>query len=714
TLNDFTISTYIYIDPATDLSHNGNFIWTFSNSDDIVNHPDGCMFFSAKDTRYAISPTNWSQEKVVGVSSESPKGEWVHYTITQKGNVATIYINGISKATNTNLDLFPSALGATTFNFLGKSAYTGDNYLSNTLYYDFRVYDQALSADSIAVMQSQRKFLDTLIYNDIVNAGLDSLQLDDTDYVTEDINLPQTEGNISVSWQSSNPSIISNDGIVQRPSFNSDTAFVTLTATLTCNFVTSSKSFEVRVIPHRSDSASVASDYEDLHLSGNLDNLRSDIVLPLTGNEGSIISWSSDQPDYISNNGEILDRLPKGEGKLNVILTATIHKGDVVKYKTFEIHLAEDEGFSGYLFAYFTGNSGDQEAIRFALSDDGLTYNALNNNNPILNSADISRKGGVRDPHILRGVDGTFYMVATDMVSANGWSSNRGIVMLRSDDLIHWTSSTVNLPESYPSEYGTVTRVWAPETIYDPVNDKYMIYFSINKGGGDYDKIYYAYANSSFTGFEKAPALLFDHNGYSSIDATIVLKDGIYNLFFKTEGNGNGIQKAISTNLTGPYTSENLYLQPNNNAVEGECVFRLINSDIWYMIYDVYSSGYYEFTQSTDLENFTVVNNASFDFTPRHGTIIPITAEEKTRLQTNTIDYSGETSTYSNLEIYPENRKITQKMIAVNGLHIDCKKKTLIDLYSISGIKMRTLELDAGMNFISVPAGVYIIRKTNE
>jgi len=27
---------------------------------------------------------------------------------------------------------------------------------------------------------------------------------------------------------------------------------------------------------------------------------------------------------------------------------------------------------------------------------------------------------------------------------------------------------------------------------------------------------------------------------------------------------------------------------------------------------------------------------------------------------------------------------------------------------------MRTLELDAGMNFISVPAGVYIIRKTNE
>ena len=49
-------------------------------------------------------------------------------------------------------------------------------------------------------------------------------------------------------------------------------------------------------------------------------------------------------------------------------------------------------------------------------------------------------------------------------------------------------------------------------------------------------------------------------------------------------------------------------------------------------MYDVYTSGYYEFTQSTDLENFSVVSGNSFDFTPRHGTIIPITAAEKQAL----------------------------------------------------------------------------------
>ena len=600
---------------------------------------------------------------------------------------------------------------------MAKSSYTGDDYLDKTLYYDFRIYDEALPADSIVTLQVQRRLLDTLIYKDHVNTRLDSLQIENKDYITEDISLPQTAGdNITISWQSSNPSVISNSGVVQRPSYNSDTAFVTLTATLTCNFVSGSKSFNIRVIPFSSDSISVAKDYEDLQLTGNLNNLRSDLVLPPIGNEGTTISWSTDQPDYLSENGTILDRLPKGEGKLKVILTATISKGSVVKHKTFEIYLAEDDGFSGYLFTYFTGNNGNEEAIRFALSEDGLNYKALNNNNPVLNSAEISRTGGVRDPHILRGEDGNFYMVATDMVSANGWNSNRGIVMLKSNDLIHWTSSTVNLPESYPVEYGTVTRVWAPETMYDPANGKYMIYFSINKGGNDYDKIYYAYANSSFTSFEAAPRLLFEHDGFAAIDATIVLKDGIYNLFYKTEGNGNGIQKATAANLTGPYTSGNRYLQPNSNAVEGECVFRLINSNTWYMIYDVYTSGYYEFTKSTDLENFSVVNGASFDFTPRHGTIIPLSEEEIARLKNNEVVYLGPTTPteVKGVRDYPAKEFFIQKMSTVDGLHFNCKKKTQINLYNLSGIKIKSIELNAGLNNIPVPPGIYILTYTNK
>ena len=45
---------------------------------------------------------------------------------------------------------------------------------------------------------------------------------------------------------------------------------------------------------------------------------------------------------------------------------------------------------SAYLFSYFTGNSKDDEAIRFAVSNDGYNFRALNNNQPIIDSKKIS------------------------------------------------------------------------------------------------------------------------------------------------------------------------------------------------------------------------------------------------------------------------------------------------------------------------------------
>ncbi|GEM_PF-2956575 len=106
-----------------------------------------------------------------------------------------------------------------------------------------------------------------------------------------------------------------------------------------------------------------------------------------------------------------------------------------------------ESDYAGYLFAYFTGNDNTrgEEAIRFALSDDGYDFKALNNDRPVISSAAIAETGGVRDPHILRGPDNCFYMVVTDMVSALGWDSNRGMVLLKSCDLVNWTHSAINI-----------------------------------------------------------------------------------------------------------------------------------------------------------------------------------------------------------------------------------------------------------------------------
>ncbi len=285
--------------------------------------------------------------------------------------------------------------------------------------------------------------------------------------------------------------------------------------------------------------------------------------------------------------------------------------------------------YSAYLFAYFTGNRKEEEAIRFAISYDGYKYRALNNNKPVISSEKISSTGGVRDPHIIRGADGkTFYMVVTDMVSALGWSSNRAMVLLKSTDLINWTSSVVNIQKRFPGNENLL-RVWAPQTIYDAKAKKYMIYWSM-KHGKDPDKIYYAYANKDFTDLATEPKQLFfkPDNG-SCIDGDIVFKDGKYHLFFKTEGSGAGIKVAVSDKLTEGYVLRDKYVQQTKDPVEGSGVFKLNNGEGYILMYDVYTKGRYQFTKSTDLENFSVIDQeVSMDFHPRHGTVMPITAKE--------------------------------------------------------------------------------------
>ncbi len=94
-------------------------------------------------------------------------------------------------------------------------------------------------------------------------------------------------------------------------------------------------------------------------------------------------------------------------------------------------------------------------------------------------------------------------MVVTDMVSARGWDSNRGMVLLKSCDLVNWTHSAINIQKKYSGQEN-LKRVWAPQTIYDPKAKKFLIYWSMQHGNGP-DIIYYAYANKDFTDIEGTP-----------------------------------------------------------------------------------------------------------------------------------------------------------------------------------------------------------------
>ncbi len=294
----------------------------------------------------------------------------------------------------------------------------------------------------------------------------------------------------------------------------------------------------------------------------------------------------------------------------------------------------QDNELSAYLFSYFTGNGPGEEAIHFAVSLDGFNYRALNNNEPVLDSKEISTTGGVRDPHILRGPDGWFYMVLTDLyVPEMGWR-NYAMVLLKSKDLIHWESSRVNIPETFPEEFGDVWRVWAPQTFYDEHTGKYMIYFSMKQGDNP-DIIYYAFANDDFTGLEAPPKqLFFSTTNNAAIDGDIILKDGIYHLFMKSEDGEPGIKLAVSEQLTEGYKLVgDERVDCETNPVEGSGIFKRIGIDEYILMYDVYTSGRYQFTKSTDLHNFSVIDEEiSMNFHPRHGSVIPITGKEYKRL----------------------------------------------------------------------------------
>ena len=308
-------------------------------------------------------------------------------------------------------------------------------------------------------------------------------------------------------------------------------------------------------------------------------------------------------------------------------LTITVTAGSKAK---------DSDEMVAYLFTYFNSNAPEDEQICYALSDDGYNYTPLNNGFPVIESDTIALTQCVRDPHILRCEDGkTFYMVCTDMRSSLGWSSNRGMVLLKSTDLISWQHSTVNFPTRYTKTWKNVIRVWAPETIYDRKAGKYMVFYSLRTSDADsFDRIYYQYANEDFTDLEGEPKWLFDA-GNATIDGDIVYNeaDQLYHLFYKQES-GRGIYQAVAKNLTDRWQMLDGNVEQTKEAVEGVGVCKTIDGKSWIIMYDCYGAHHYQFCRSTDLKTFQFVQNTETKgkFTPRHGTIIPITQAEKERL----------------------------------------------------------------------------------
>lgn len=315
----------------------------------------------------------------------------------------------------------------------------------------------------------------------------------------------------------------------------------------------------------------------------------------------------------------------------------------------------DDSQMVAYLMVYFKDET---HGLYFAVSQDGYSFTDVRAGKPVIAGDSIAEQRGIRDPHIMRGNDGYFYMAMTDLHifakdkgyresewerdgKVYGWGNNRGLVFMKSPDLIHWTRATIRLDKLFDG-WGEIGCIWAPELIYDQEQGKIMVYFTLRFGNG-LNRLYYAYANSDFTALETAPKQLFQYPKFNKnfIDGDITKVGDQYHLFYVAHDGTPGIKQAVSTKINEGYRYIDAYCDPEATACEAPNVWKRIGEEKWVLMYDIYGINPHNFgfSETSDFNTFTdlghfnegVMKATNFS-SPKHAAVIHLTKAEAARL----------------------------------------------------------------------------------
>ena len=158
--------------------------------------------------------------------------------------------------------------------------------------------------------------------------------------VTQNLALPTTVGDVTITWSSSHPLVITTAGVVTRPAFGQSDIQVTLTATLTKGSETGEKTFTVTVkAMAQTDQQAVEAAKAALAItfatSDSASSVTANLTLPAVQGTATV-TWSSNNTAVVSNAG-VVTRPAAGSADVTVVLTATITKGAASDTKTFTI-----------------------------------------------------------------------------------------------------------------------------------------------------------------------------------------------------------------------------------------------------------------------------------------------------------------------------------------------------------------------------------------
>lgn len=316
------------------------------------------------------------------------------------------------------------------------------------------------------------------------------------------------------------------------------------------------------------------------------------------------------------------------------------------------------EAPSAYLLAYFKDET---HSLYFATSADGYSFTDVNGGEPVLRGRAIADQQGIRDPHIMRGPDGAFYLSMTDLhIFAQreglrttewerpdkdyGWGNNRNMLFMKSRDLLHWTLAKVDISSLFPA-YRNAGSAWAPETIYDPASKRMMVYFTTRIGNGP-NYMVYAYADPAFTTLTTEPKQLlhYPRPQVNTIDADITKIGGKYRMFYVAHEKPGSIRQAVSTRINTGYVYDPRKVDPENVAAEAPNLWRRHGTDTYVLMYDVFGAkpNNMGFAETTDFQTFRDIGRfndpgsrmkaTNFE-RPKHGTVMAITPAEADRLR---------------------------------------------------------------------------------
>ena len=287
--------------------------------------------------------------------------------------------------------------------------------------------------------------------------------------------------------------------------------------------------------------------------------------------------------------------------------------------KAFSFGAAESGGC--YVFTYFKGNG--EDGLHLAYSTDGFKWTSLNEDKSLLKPT-VGGDKLMRDPCVIKGVDGLFHMVWT--VS---WKE-KGIGYANSRDLIHWSKQKhIGVMEH---EAGAC-NCWAPEVFYDEANRQYLIFWATTipgrfpatekaGDGGLNHRIYYV-TTKDFETF--SPMKLFYDDGFNVIDSTIVASGGRYVMFLKDETRDpaqKNIRMAFSDKAEGPYSKATEPITGDYWA-EGPTAIKI--GEDWIVYFDKYREHRYGAVISKDLKNWRDISEkVSFPDGFRHGTVLAV------------------------------------------------------------------------------------------